>query len=296
MSYELSGKTIVVTGGTSGIGLAVVKELAASGAFVIGLGRSAKRNQQALSAVLAQSGLSNRVSEKVHYLLADLSQQSQVRRLGNKVKQKLDAFGYDHLDVLINNAGVYLEKKVMTQEGIEMTFAVNHLAHFLLTHELMPMLRRAEVGRVLTVSSYAHFTTPLTLSRIVDPWPYIGVLAYKRSKLCNILFTYEFNRRFDGVRAFVIDPGLVDTGIASKGSQGISDWVWRRRRKQGELPEDSVKIFLQLSAAEEIDTSGGYYYKDGKPKTPSRNARKRDLAESLWEMSCKLTGIDWQTG
>ncbi len=293
MTYALNGKTILVTGATSGIGLAAVKDLVGSGAFVIGVGRSAKRNEQARKSVITDSAFQKSTSDKVHYLLADLSIQEQVRALAVQVVAKLNAFGYQHLDVLINNAGLYLEKRVITEDGIEKTFAVNHLAPFLLTYKLMPQLRRAENGKVLTVSSYAHFTTPLTLSRIVKPWPYIGLLAYKRSKLCNVLFTYEFNRRFDEVTAYAIDPGLVDTGIASKGSDGISDLVWRRRRKQGMSPAESVKTLILLSSDAPLKPSDVYYFKHCQPKIPSRNARNVDKAQALWDLSCHLTGIKW---
>jgi retinol dehydrogenase 12 len=195
--------------------------------------------------------------------------------------------------VLVNNAGVYLGKKQITEDGIEKTFAVNHLAPFLLTNQLLPLLMQAETGRVLTLSSYAHFTTLLTLSRIVNPCPYISLLAYKRSKLCNILFTYAFNRKVDGVTAFAVDPGLVNTEIASKGSQGISHRIWKKRRMKGISPLESATTLLYLSSEESIDTSQGYYFKKSKAKLPSRNAQRRDLAERLWVKSCQLTRIKW---
>jgi NAD(P)-dependent dehydrogenase (short-subunit alcohol dehydrogenase family) len=144
--------------------------------------------------------------------------------LSQEVRDLFDKHGEESLDVLVNNAGIYLEKNQYSVDGIEKTFAVNHLAPFLLTHELLDLLKNSEQPRVLTVTSYSHRMTPVILRRFVDPWPYIGLLAYKHSKLCNVLFTNEFNRRVDGkIMAFAVDPGLVNTSIASKGSNGISD-------------------------------------------------------------------------
>ncbi len=279
-------KVILITGATSGIGLAAAQSLAAAGVVVIGVGRSQSRNLAAKQAIL------DSVPEaEVRYVLADLSQQSQVRQLANEVQDLIHNQGWAGLDVLVNNAGVYLEKKHLTPDGIEMTFAVNHLAPFLLTQSLLPMLKASETPRVLTVSSYSHVTTWLTLSRIADPWPYVGLLAYKRSKLCNVLFTYALNRRYDYLQAFAVDPGLVNTDIASKGSQGISHWIWRRRRHHGTPASVPAETIRYLCLEKNIDTAQGYYFKDSKPKQPSRNARQSDLAEKLWQLSSRLINL-----
>jgi NAD(P)-dependent dehydrogenase (short-subunit alcohol dehydrogenase family) len=288
MAYDLKNKTFVVTGATSGIGLAAVKKFISEGAVVIGVGRSADRIVEAETAVLAEHA-----PGKFDFLLADLASQTQVRELSEKIKTRFNLMGYSHLDVLVNNAGVYLGKKQITEDGIEKTFAVNHLAPFLLTNQLLPLLMQAVTGRVLTLSSYAHFTTLLPLNRIVNPCPYISLLAYKRSKLCNVLFTYEFNRRVGGVTALAVDPGLVNTDIASKGSQGISHRIWKKRRMKGISPLESATTLLYLSCEEDINTSHGYYFMKSKAKLPSRNAQRTDLAEKLWVKSCQLTGIAW---
>jgi len=285
IKFDLSGRNIIITGATSGIGLAAAKQLVGSGAFVIGVGRSAERNERARNNILSLYPDGN-----VKYLLADLASQAQVRSLADEIKEILKQ---NCIDVLVNNAGVYLEKKQITEDSIEKTFAVNHLAPFLLTHTLIPLLNKAEKGRILTVSSYSHYTTPLCLNRIADPWPYIGLLAYKRSKLCNMLFTYEFNRRYGDITAFAVDPGLVNTAIASKGSTGISHWVWRSRRKQGTSADVPARTILCLSGEEYTDTRHGYYFKDCEPKMPSRNARRPELAKRLWTLSCQLTELTW---
>ncbi len=285
---RLTEKTIIVTGGTSGIGLAAVHAFVAAGAFVLGVGRSQQRNQKAKQEILMDFP-----EGKLYYLLADLASQAQVRTLAKNISSLLAQNGIEKVDVLVNNAGMYMERKHRTEDGIEATFAVNHLAPFLLTHELLPLLMHADDGRVLIVSSYSHFTTPLNLNRIADPWPYFGLLAYKRSKLCNVLFTHEINRRYQNVTAFAVDPGLVNTPIASKGDRGISHWVWRNRRKKGTSPEVPVRTLLFLAGKEEIDRSKGIYYKDSAPKQPSKKSENARLAAALWDLSCRLTGILW---
>ncbi|MBG0788260.1 MAG: SDR family NAD(P)-dependent oxidoreductase, partial [Anaerolineaceae bacterium] len=227
MDGNLKGKAVVVTGATSGIGLTVAEKMAEAGAFVIGVGRSRERNDRAVDSIRKVVP-----DAKVRYLLADLSSQTQVWRLAGEIKDTLTKAGFSQLDVLVNNAGVYMIRRVFTEDGIEMTFAVNFLAGFLLTSELLDWLVRAK-GRVLLSSSYSHRTTPVCLSRIAHPWPHIGVIAYKRSKLSDVLFAYELNRRNLGITAFAVDPGLVNTEIASKGGTGIEELVWRRKRLQG---------------------------------------------------------------
>jgi len=284
----MDGKTAVVTGATSGIGLAVARSLARAGTFVIGVGRSPERNETARGQILSEFP-----DARVNYLLADLSEQVQVRRLAVEIRFLLEKEGFSALDILVNNAGVYLAKKTMTPDGIEMTFAVDHLAGFLLTHELWPLLLKAGDARVITMSSYAHKTTWMNLNRIANPRPYFSLLAYKRAKLCNVLFTRALNRRYSQVKAVAVDPGLVNTGIASKGGKGISSWVWGWHRHQGVSPEVPAEMILRLAADPELDFSHGSYYQSGNLGLPSRKAQDEGLAARLWDLSCRLTGVDW---
>ncbi|NLN70829.1 MAG: SDR family NAD(P)-dependent oxidoreductase [Chloroflexi bacterium] len=284
----LRDKTALITGATSGIGLAAATRFALEGALVIGVGRSEARNKQAESKIKSEIP-----DAKIAFLLADLGYQQQVRSLESEILVLLKGWDVNHLDILINNAGVYLANKRRNDKQIEMTFAVNHLAAFTLTYQLLPYLKRAQGGRVITLSSYAHRRTPINLKRIVNPWPYIGLLAYKRSKLCNILFTSELNRRCQDIEAFAFDPGLVNTGIASKSTPGISDLVWRFHRRSGTTTDVPVETLLLLADRTKTDLTNGIYYRDFQPDTPSRNALREDLACELWELSCQLTGINW---
>lgn len=289
LDISLKEKTVLITGVTSGIGFHSAESLARFGANVIGVGRDESRNRKAKEKIL-----SNIPEANIEYLLADLSSQEQIREIATDIIDLLEEQGKNALDVLINNAGIYLEKKRCTRDGIEKTFAVNHLAPFLLSCMLSPLLHNSKQARLITVSSYAHRTTPINLTEISDPRPYIGLLAYKRSKLCNVLFTYELNRRAKGnILAFAIDPGLVNTSIASKGSKGISDLFWQFRRKQGTSPDVPVKTLLYLSGSEGVDVSQGCYFKDCSPISPSKKAKNGQLARELWELSCNLTNVDW---
>lgn len=288
MERKLERKTIVITGATSGIGLALMKKSLRCGAKVIGIGRAEDKILQAEAQI-------NKINPEKEYtfLLADLASQFQIYKLYEDICLQLDQWSINHVDVLINNAGIYLEKLHLTEDGIEQTFAVNHLAGFLLSHLLMPYLNQISDSKILNISSYAHYTTPMCLRSLAKPAIYIGLLAYKRSKLCNVLFTKEFNRRFQRIKALAIDPGLVNTSIGSKGGQGISDWVWRRRKYNGMTPEESADNIHNLAAMDSMDFSQEAYYQNASPKRPSNNARNQTLANSLWTLSCQLTGIEW---
>ena len=288
MVWEMVGKTAVVTGATSGIGLAVARSLAGAGAFVIGVGRSSERNEAARAQILAEIP-----DARVAYLLADLSEQGQVRQLAAEIHALIEKEGFSALDVLVNNAGVYLARKAMTSDGIEMTFAVDHLASFLLTHDLFPLLLKSNDPRVITMSSYAHKTTWMNLNRIANPRPYFSLLAYKRAKLCNVLFTRALNRHFPQIKALAVDPGLVNTGIAAKGGKGISSLVWGWHRYQGVSPDVPAETVLWLASDPDLNLNLGSYIQEGKPHPPSRNARDEKMGEQLWNMSCRLIGVKW---
>jgi len=288
MENKTNIQTVVVTGATSGIGFAVTKLLVQKGAYVIGVGRSEQRNRTAQERILTEYP-----SGRIDYFRADLAEPKMIKRLATDIRHSLNVKGYSHLDALINNAGVYLEKKQSNTEGIEKTFAINHLAQFQLTHDLLLLLARSKLGKMISVSSYAHFTTPLNPGRIADPWPYIGLLAYKRSKLCNVLFVRGLNNRTNQIIGFAADPGLVNTHIASKSGEGISDWVWSHRRKSGMSPETAAEDLVFILTSKDLDPSTGQYIKERKPLQPSRNARNDDLVERLWALSCELTGLSW---
>jgi NAD(P)-dependent dehydrogenase (short-subunit alcohol dehydrogenase family) len=289
MDKNLSGKTYVITGATSGIGLAAAQELNRHGAAIIGVGRSKERCSRAEKELRA-AGLES----KVDYLCADLSLQSQVRGVASRIREILASQGKSHLDGLVNNAGTFTYWQIFTPEGFETQWAVNHLAPFLLTHELLPLLTAAPGGRVVTVSSGSHYTARMNWEDIQLLHGYNGLRAYEQSKLANVLFTLEFNRRFGqaaAVRAYAADPGLVKTDIGFKGTPGPVGWIWKQRRMGGDSPEKPARSIVFLLSEPSIQDSNAIYWKDGKPRQPSRLALDGASAQRLWDLSeqmCQL--------
>ena len=288
MSSELKNKTYVLTGATSGIGLAAAHLLAEQGAFLIGVGRSAERCAQA-----EQELRSAHPDARVEYCVADLSLQAQVRRLAAGIHTNL-AEHDKYLDGLINNAGTFTYRMSITSEGFETQWAVNHLAPFLLTHELLPLLQAAEASRVVTVSSGSHYNTRLKWSDLQLRKGYNGLMAYKQTKLATVLFTAELNRRLGSqstVKAFAADPGLVFTEMGFKGNPRLVRWVWSLRRRSGVMPQESARGVVWLVTEPSIQKSPNLYWKDSHPKPPNPYGLDEDAARRLWDLSERQCGI-----
>lgn len=287
MEQPLSGKTIVVTGATSGIGRAAAEQLLQKGAFVIGIGRSAERGAQAQAQLQTQQP-----EAKIIYLTADLSRQSAVRSLAQQIQHTLHQNNIAQLNTLINNAGAFYFHRILTPEGFELQWAVNHLAPFLLTHELLPLLQAAPAARIINVSSNSHYKARLHWDDIQLQRRYNGLLAYKQTKLANVLFTAEFNRRIGGtVRAFAADPGLVKTDIGLKSDSFISRWIWHIRRRGGISAAESAQGLVFLASEPSIQESDKIYWLHSKAKPPSRYAQDPAAARRLWELSEKMCAI-----
>jgi retinol dehydrogenase 12 len=282
-------KTFVVTGATSGIGLAAAGQLAEKGAFVVGVGRSSERCARAendLKAAFPQA--------KVIYCVADLSIQAEIRRLASEIRQLMAAQHARSLDGLVNNAGTFTYRLTLTPEGFETQWAVNHLAPFLLTHELLPLLKIAPAARVVTVSSNSHYNTHLRWNDIQLQRGYNCLLAYQQTKLANVLFTAELRRQLGPaatVQAFAADPGLVKTGIGYKGNPALVRWIWNLRASGGVPPEQSARGVVFLATQLSIQANPEIYWKDSHPKPPSRYALDEENARRLWEMSEQMCGI-----
>lgn len=281
--------TVVITGATSGIGLAAAAALAETGAEIIGIGRSPERCRAAERSV--GSG-----GARVVYLSADLSLQAEVRRVAQGVRDTLQTWGRPGLDVLINNAAAVPFWQTLTAEGFDLQWALNHLAPFLLTMELLPLLQAAPQGRVITVSSGSHYGTRLDWEDIQLRRHYNALRAYSQTKLANVLFTLEFNRRYAAcaVHAFAADPGLVNTDLGSKSNSFIARWVWSIRRRGGTTPEAAAKGLVFLATDPAIHDSQEIYWKNCVPKRPSIHALNTQSARQLWNSSAQMCGISSQ--
>ncbi len=290
MDLSLAGKTFVVTGVTSGIGRAVAELLLARGASLVGVGRSVDRCERAENELQRlQQGFG-----KVKIFAADLSIQAEVRRLAQTVRASLESQSRPALDALINNAATVPFWQTLTPEGFEMQWAVNHLAVFLLTHELLPLLQAAPRARVITVSSGSHYHTRLNWDDIQLHRHYNPLRAYKQTKLANILFTAELNRRMgehSNVRAFAADPGLVNTDIGLKSNSALARWIWDIRRRWGITPAEAAKGIVFLACEPSIQNACDIYWKHSRPMAPSPYALETTAARLLWNLSSQMCGL-----
>jgi NAD(P)-dependent dehydrogenase (short-subunit alcohol dehydrogenase family) len=279
---SMADKTCLVTGATAGIGLVTARELAARGARVIGVGRNEQRCAEAAKAIRAQTP-----DHAVEFLAADLSSQAAIRELAKAVQAATS-----RVDVLVNNAGLIRLRRESTADGLEMTFAVNHLAYFLLTNLLLDTLKASAPARIVNVSSEAHKRCKIDFTDLQAEKKYSAWRAYQRSKLANILFTRELARRLEGsgVTVNALHPGFVRTEIF----RGPSSRAWLVR-KLADLfaisPEAGAQTTIYLAAAPEAASPTGQYFIKQEPATTSLESQDMSTARQLWDVSAKLAGI-----
>jgi NAD(P)-dependent dehydrogenase (short-subunit alcohol dehydrogenase family) len=278
----MSGKTVFITGGTGGIGKATALALATLGARVGITGRDDTRTQAAATDISRQSG-----NPAVDAFAADLSSQTEVRQLAAAV---LGA--YPRLDVLVNNAGGFWAHRRVTTDGLEHTFAVNHLAPFLLTNLLRPKLTASAPARVITVSSDAHTAARLDLDDPNLEHGWSSWRSYSNSKLANILFTRELARRLDGtgVTANCLHPGVVRTGFGRDARPLMRVGITIAKPFMLS-PERGADTIVYLASSPDVAGKTGGYYVKRQLREPSAAARDDGLARRLWEISERLTGL-----
>lgn len=276
-------KTIVITGATSGIGLAAARKLAQHGHNIIGVGRDEARCKSACEKILFQ-----KPEGKIQFFTADLMQQREVNRLAEDIAGYLDAQCGGKLDALINNAGCVRSWYTTTEEGYEQQFALNHLAPFLLTYRLLPYLKRAD-GRIIMTGSQSHKGIKVHWNDVMLQKGYNPLTAYKQTKLCNLLFALGLNER--GIRAYTVDPGLVNTEIGCKETGRLVDMVWKCRMQHGAPPELPAITYAHL--CEQEPAPQGLYYR---LFTEERCGRQVNLenAEKLFLLSERLCGIQYE--
>ena len=278
----MGGTTVLITGGTSGIGNATAVAMAAMGANVVVVGRNQERGGAAVEEIKAQSH-----NESVELMLADLSVQAEVRRLAEEFLER-----YDRLDVLVNNAGLVQSKRTETPDGIETTLAINYLAPFLLTNLLLGCLEQSVPSRVITVSSEAQRWGTMDFEDMQSRRKYRGFPVYGMTKLANIMFTYELAERLDGtdVSANCLHPGSVGTNFGQN-NRGAMALFFRTFKPFMRSPEQGADTLIWLASSPEIDGVSGKYFSDRKEIEAKKVAYDPAARRRLWEISEELTGL-----
>lgn len=277
-------KTVVITGATSGIGLETARKLACKGYNVIGIGHSKANCDKAAKQILAQ-----KPNGKITYFVADLMQQREVNRIADELEKYISVNCNGEIHALINNVGGVRSWYQTTEEGYEQQFALNHLAGFLLTYRLLPYIEMA-LGRVIMTCSNSHKGFKMHWEDVMLKNGYNPLTAYKQSKLCNILFAKALNDRYsrNGIRAYAVDPGLVNTDIGNKQTGGLVNLIWSLRKRHGVLPEIPAETYVHL-CEQEYAPKGLYYYLC-RERQFSKEVTEEN-ANRLFELSEKLCGI-----
>ena len=279
----MKDKVCLVTGATAGLGKATARQLARQGATVIVVGRKGEKSRATVNEIKQQTGNPN-----VESMLADLSVQKEVRALAEQFKSK-----YQSLNVLVNNAGAIFLRRQESADGIEMTFALNHLNYFLLTNLLLDTLKASAPARIINVSSRAHVRVPgLNFDDLQNRKGYAGQQVYGQSKLANVLFTYELARRLEGTRITVnaLHPGFVATRFAT--NNGV---LARLARPLLDLfaisVEEGARTMVYLATSPEVEgMTGKYFYRQQAiPSSPA--SYDEEAARRLWEVTATMTGL-----
>lgn len=269
-------KYVLITGATSGVGRAAAAALHRLGHHVVLVGRDATRTQ-ALADELSTA------DRPVDYLIGDLSSQKDIRSIAATYMDR-----YERLDILINNAGAIFPKREVTGDGYERTWAVNHLAFFLLTRLLLPLLTQSAPARIINVGSDAHQAGRIHWDdlQLETGWTSFGWRAYAQSKLANLLFTFELARRLQGtgVTANVVHPGFVRSRLATQHS-AVARWVLWATRPLQRSPEKGADTVVWLATAHEVEGITGEYWYDRRQRTASNDARDERQAKRLWTIS-----------
>ena len=275
----MQGKTVVITGATSGIGEVAAIRLAEQGARIVFTARDQARADDTMAKLRQANPGADHV---VH--MADLSTMAEMKRVAGELARE------PQIDVLINNAGALFNKRQETADGLEMTFALNHMAYFTVTNLLLAKLKPG--ARIVTVASNAHRGAKLDFNDLQSRKGYIGFPVYARSKLCNILFNRELARRIGhGITANALHPGFVATRFGDN-SGGLMRTVLKVAKPIGAIsPEEGAQTIIYLASSPQVAGVTGEYFYECKPTTPTAEARNDEDARKLWEISESIAGL-----
>lgn len=282
----MQNKICLITGATSGIGKAAALKLADLGATLILLSRNEKKGKKICNEIKQKNN-----NVQVKFYKVNISSMNEVRNVSERIKTD-----FERIDVLINNAGARFDKYFKNDEGIELTFATNHLGHFLLTLLLFKMLKKSAQGRIINVSSSAHSRGTKDLEDLVVPQNYDRKLAYGRSKLANLYFTYELSSRLKKTNISVnaVDPG----GVATNFSKNNGLYAWMKHYLSYILqlklisPQKAAETIIYLASSEEVSKTTGKYFYEKKEINSSPASYSKEAALNLWQLSSKLTRIE----
>lgn len=274
-------KTFIVTGATSGIGKETARGLLKTGGRVVVVARNEQKSNETARELIADTG-----NDKLDMLLADLSLMEDVRNLAKTIIAK-----YPKIDALINNAGVTYYKRTLTKEGFETTFAVNHLAPFLLTNLLLDLLKKSAPARIVNVSSEMHKRGVCDANDLQWAKGYSWSKSYCSSKLYNLLFTMELSKRLagSGVTANALHPGLVKTNIGA--GQGFMSFMKRMVDVFAITPFEGAKTSIYLATSDEVADITGMYFEKCRQVSPSSRHLTAENASKLWEASAIMVGL-----
>jgi len=281
----VKGKISLITGSTSGIGKATATSLAAKGAFVIVVGRNENKGE-----VVVEEIKSKMHNDNIFFEECDLADQSSINDFAYRINKN-----YPKIDVLINNAGCFTEKIQYTNDGIEAQFGVNHIAHFLLTHLLMPSLNRSDAARIVNVSSDAHYRGTINFADLYFQEKYSAIKAYAQSKLANVLFTYELDRKLKASNKYnitvnALHPGEIKTRFVEKNNNKLFGSFWKLAKPFMQSIEKGAQTSVFLASAKQMEGISGQYWSKMKLKKSVKESYDKQVADRLWNVSRVLCG------
>jgi NAD(P)-dependent dehydrogenase (short-subunit alcohol dehydrogenase family) len=279
----MKGKIVLITGATDGIGIVAAREIARMGANITLVGRNREKTAATARNIQAETG-----NTMIAYLVGDLSSQAEVRRVAQEFLSL-----HDHLDVLINNAGAVFMRRQLSVDGYEKTFALNHLAYFLLTNLLLDALKASTAGRIVSTSSNAHTGGSINFADLQLEHGWSGWKAYSQSKLANIYFTTQLAENLKGtnITANCLHPGFVATNFG-RSNGGVFNPVFKVIQSMAAIsPEEGAKTIIYLATSPNVEGLTGKYFSNCEETAPSAKAKDMAAARQLWDVSLEMTGL-----